>query len=118
MKIVLTQDVDKVGRLGDTIEVRDGFAINWLLPQRLALRQDTPAAKHLARKRAYLDRKAETPAQQPKEVAKSVPKSAARVSEQRKKDEKKVKQSRRLDGKSGIGTPTGKDASGLKPRSG
>ncbi|MBI3261226.1 hypothetical protein HYZ64_02530 [Candidatus Berkelbacteria bacterium] len=117
MKVVLTKDVDKVGRLGDTIEVKDGFAINWLLPQGLALRQDSRFAKHLVRKRGYLDHKAKIAAEAPHEVTKSVPKSMARLSEQRKKDEKKVKQSRRLDVTSRVGTPTAKDASGLKPHS-
>ena len=108
MKVTLTQDVDKVGRLGDTIDVKDGFAINWLLPQGLALRQDSRFAKQLAYKRVYLDHKAETAAEEGKEITKSVPKSVTRVSEQRKKDEKKVKQSRRADVTSAVGTPTAK----------
>lgn len=115
MKVTLTQDVDKLGRLGDTIEVKDGFAVNWLFPQGLALRHDSGQARQLARKRVYLDHKAETTATAPPP---RTPKSAARVSEQRKKDDKKVKQSRHLDQKLRFGTPTGKDASGLKPRSG
>jgi len=88
MKITLTKDVDKLGRLGDTIDVKDGFAVNWLFPKSLALPEDSHLAKRLARKRGYLDHKAETAAPPPAPT----PKSVARVSEQRKKDEKKVKQ--------------------------
>lgn len=37
MKIVLTQDVPDVGRVGDIKEVKPGFARNYLLPRRLAV---------------------------------------------------------------------------------
>ena len=36
MKVILTQDVDKVGYRGDVVEVARGFARNFLLPRRLA----------------------------------------------------------------------------------
>jgi len=37
MKVILTSDVDKVGNLGDVIEVKKGFARNFLLPRSLAV---------------------------------------------------------------------------------
>ena len=36
MKILLCQDVDKLGWYGDVVEVRDGYARNYLLPYGLA----------------------------------------------------------------------------------
>ncbi len=39
MKVLLCEDIDKLGWLGDVVEVADGYARNYLLPQRLA----TPA---------------------------------------------------------------------------
>lgn len=33
MKVILTQTVDKVGQKGDVVNVRDGFARNFLIPQ-------------------------------------------------------------------------------------
>ncbi|MEI6614085.1 MAG: 50S ribosomal protein L9 [Chrysiogenales bacterium] len=37
MKVILTADVEKVGNLGDTIEVKKGFARNFLLPRKYAV---------------------------------------------------------------------------------
>ncbi len=37
MELILLKDVERVGRKGDAIRVRDGFARNFLLPQKLAL---------------------------------------------------------------------------------
>ena len=37
MRIVLLKDVDRVGRAGEIVKVADGFARNFLIPQRQAL---------------------------------------------------------------------------------
>lgn len=37
MKIILTQYVEKLGDVGDVVEVKDGYANNYLLPQGVAL---------------------------------------------------------------------------------
>ena len=37
MKVILTQDVPKVGKSGDMKQVADGFATNFLIPQKLAV---------------------------------------------------------------------------------
>lgn len=37
MELILLQDVEKVGRKGDLVRVRDGFARNVLIPKKLAL---------------------------------------------------------------------------------
>ena len=36
MKVLLWQDVDKLGRRGETVDVREGFARNFLFPRKLA----------------------------------------------------------------------------------
>ena len=36
MKVLLWQDVDKLGKRGEVVDVRDGFARNFLFPRRLA----------------------------------------------------------------------------------
>ena len=37
MKVILTKDVDKVGKSGEMKQVADGFATNFLIPQKLAV---------------------------------------------------------------------------------
>lgn len=37
MKIILTSDVSGLGASGDSVEVRDGYARNYLLPQGMAI---------------------------------------------------------------------------------
>mgnify|MGYP005630564557 CR=1 FL=1 len=38
MKIILVEQVDKLGTVGDTVNVKSGYARNYLLPNELALR--------------------------------------------------------------------------------
>lgn len=42
MKVILTHDVDRIGKSGQVVNVKDGFARNYLLPRSLAL-PATPA---------------------------------------------------------------------------
>lgn len=37
MKIILTQDVERVGQKGEVVNVKDGFARNYLIPRNLAI---------------------------------------------------------------------------------
>ncbi len=37
MKVILTDNIDKIGKLGTVINVKDGFARNFLFPRKLAL---------------------------------------------------------------------------------
>ena len=43
MNVILIQDVKNLGPLGTEIEVKDGYARNYLIPQKLAM-EATPAA--------------------------------------------------------------------------
>ena len=38
MKIILTTNIKKLGKVGDLVQVKDGFARNYLLPKKMALR--------------------------------------------------------------------------------
>lgn len=70
MKIILLDDVPKLGRRGEVRDVADGYARNYLLPHRLALHATTSNLKNLehikaqqesraARQRAEAERQAQ-----------------------------------------------------------
>ncbi len=40
MKIILTTNLKKLGKVGDLVNVKDGFARNYLLPKKMALRDN------------------------------------------------------------------------------
>lgn len=37
MRVILKDDVDKIGKIGDVINVKDGYARNFLIPKKLAV---------------------------------------------------------------------------------
>ena len=48
MKVLLRQDVPNLGLVGDTVEVGEGYARNFLLPQNLAVKPTPGNLKRLA----------------------------------------------------------------------
>ncbi|MEU7630143.1 50S ribosomal protein L9 [Nocardia sp. NPDC049220] len=47
MKLILTADVDNLGAPGDTVEVKDGYGRNYLLPRGLAITASRGAQKQV-----------------------------------------------------------------------
>ncbi len=43
MKVILREDADKLGKTGDVVEVKDGYARNFLIPKKMAL-ESTPGS--------------------------------------------------------------------------
>ena len=56
MKIILTQDVENLGSLGDTIEVKPGYGRNYLIPQGVALLATGKASKELRHRLQHLEK--------------------------------------------------------------
>ncbi|MDR3128029.1 MAG: 50S ribosomal protein L9 [Bifidobacteriaceae bacterium] len=46
-KIILTKNVNKLGEQGDIVEVKDGYARNFLIPEGLAIGWTKKAAEHI-----------------------------------------------------------------------
>ena len=46
MKVILTTNIKKLGKVGDQVNVKDGFARNFLLPNTMALRNTKENMKH------------------------------------------------------------------------
>jgi large subunit ribosomal protein L9 len=55
MEVILLERVEKLGRMGEVVKVRQGFARNFLLPQRKALRATKDNLARFEAKRADLE---------------------------------------------------------------
>ena len=47
MKIILRQDLDNLGRMGEIVNVKDGYARNFLIPRNFAYQATDGAVKRL-----------------------------------------------------------------------
>jgi large subunit ribosomal protein L9 len=56
MQIILLEKVANLGNLGDVVRVKDGFARNFLIPQRMARRATAAAIAEFESKRAELEK--------------------------------------------------------------
>ncbi|MGD9538891.1 MAG: 50S ribosomal protein L9 [Alphaproteobacteria bacterium] len=54
MEVILLERVEKLGHMGDIVKVKDGFARNYLLPQRKALRATVDNKARFERERETL----------------------------------------------------------------
>lgn len=59
MKLILREDVEKLGDSGDIVEVKAGYGRNYLIPQGKAMMATDGALKRLERMREKAERRAE-----------------------------------------------------------
>lgn len=55
MEVILLERVEKLGQMGDVVKVRPGFARNYLLPQKKALRANQENRAYFEAQRAQLE---------------------------------------------------------------
>lgn len=55
MQVILLERVPKLGQMGEIVTVRDGYARNFLIPQRKAMRATDQAKKDFERRRVQLE---------------------------------------------------------------
>ncbi|MEE4012443.1 50S ribosomal protein L9 [Roseibium sp. FZY0029] len=55
MQVILLERIAKLGQMGDTVRVRDGYARNFLLPQNKALRANKANLERFERERVQLE---------------------------------------------------------------
>ena len=46
MKVILTTNIKKLGKIGDLVSVKDGYARNFLFPNKMALRENKKNLEH------------------------------------------------------------------------
>lgn len=74
MKVILTQDVKKIGKKGEIINASDGYAKNFLFPKKLAVPADTQNLNELKAKQASEKHKKEIETEEAKKIAEQIKK--------------------------------------------
>ncbi|NLZ52956.1 MAG: 50S ribosomal protein L9 [Thermoanaerobacteraceae bacterium] len=69
MKVILLEDVKKLGKKGDLVNVADGYARNYLFPRNLAQEATAGGIKQLKQEKAALEKKKRKELEQAKELA-------------------------------------------------
>ncbi len=59
MKVILSQDVPNVGKMGSEVQVAAGFARNFLLPRKMAVQADSATAKQIQHEMRIIRRREE-----------------------------------------------------------
>jgi large subunit ribosomal protein L9 len=88
MKVILSHDVDALGRVGDIVNVRNGYARNFLLPRGLCMPANEENQAALAHHKRVLDKKRAALLAEAKKVAASIEKTSVTVTKQVGEDEK------------------------------
>ena len=55
MEVILLERIEKLGQMGDVVKVKDGFARNFLLPQKKALRASDDNLAYFEKERVTLE---------------------------------------------------------------
>jgi large subunit ribosomal protein L9 len=69
MQIILLENIMKLGKIGDQVEIKNGFGRNYLLRQGKALRASKENIEFVSKKKAELNNKNEEAKKQFKEIA-------------------------------------------------
>ena len=69
MQVILLENIMKLGKIGDQVEVKNGFARNYLLRQGKALRASKENIEFVSKKKVELNKKNEEAKNQFKETA-------------------------------------------------
>ena len=88
MKVILKEDVEKLGYAGDLVEVKDGFGRNYLIPQAKAVLATKSALNEHERMQKYAELKAEITVDNAKELAQQIEASSLTLSVTTGEDDK------------------------------
>jgi large subunit ribosomal protein L9 len=72
MKLLLKVDVDALGQAGDTIEVKEGYARNFLIPKKMAIEATPENLRFLERENLHLEKQATRAEKQAESLAQKI----------------------------------------------
>ncbi len=88
MKVILKEDVEKLGVAGELVDVKDGYGRNYLIPQAKAVLATQSAIKEHERMQQYAELKAEITVDNAKEIAQQIESSSLTLSVTTGEDDK------------------------------
>jgi large subunit ribosomal protein L9 len=72
MELILMEDVPSLGKVGDLVKVSDGYARNYLLPRKKAVRATAVSLKAVERERQTIEHKQDKLEQEAQELAQRI----------------------------------------------
>mgnify|MGYP003955144895 CR=1 FL=1 len=72
MKVILTTNIKKLGRIGELVDVKDGYARNFLFPNNMALRQNKKNLEYYEKIKEEVKIKEDKKLQEAKETIKKI----------------------------------------------
>ena len=72
LQVILNEDVPNLGRTGDVVKVRPGFARNFLLPRQLAVPATTAAVNRITHEKAVAVAKGDKAKKEAREIAEKI----------------------------------------------
>ena len=86
MQIILLENIMKLGKIGDHVEVKNGFGRNYLLRQGKALRASKENIEFVSKKKVELNKKNEEVKKQYKEIAAKISNKNLKFNKESKED--------------------------------
>lgn len=72
MKVILSEDVDSLGEMGQTVNVAPGYARNFLIPRKLAVLAESASAKQIGHELSIIKRREERKRAETRDFAKKL----------------------------------------------
>lgn len=88
MRVILTQDVVKLGAIGEIVTVKNGYARNYLVPRGIAVVANESNQKELDHKRRVLEKKKALQIAEYKKIASQVESTSITIEKQVGEDER------------------------------
>lgn len=79
MNVILCDDVENLGEMGQTVKVADGYARNFLIPRRLAVKADSASAKQIEHEMSIIKRREEKRRAEQTKIAKELEKLTVEI---------------------------------------
>lgn len=86
MKVILLQDVKSLGKKGETVDISDGYARNYILPKKLGIEANSQNLNDLKLQKAHEEKVAKELLEEAKKLAEKIEKLTVNVSLKSGKD--------------------------------